>query len=362
MPTPFSRIKSSRPDSALAISVGDPCGIGPEITVKALRAFFEQTGPTTSRAHKISKPPIVHVFGAPASFLKSEISQLRSWELAGLLVFHIIGKGSFQAGKPSKASGVLALQALQAAISFCSNHTGPGIDTRVGRVFQGERRASQSQRGRAALVTGPLDKYYVSLSHKNFEGHTEYLQKALRAKEVTMILSGKTLTVALVTTHLPLRKVASCVNKKTILRTLRHLHEFLSTKTSKPHLAVLGLNPHASDQGLFGNEEARIIEPAVRLARARGLSVEGPFPADSFFAYDAYRFDGIVAQYHDQGLIPLKMMDFSNAINVTMGLPFLRVSVDHGPAFSLARKRRAHMESLLNALQYASQWCDLNAK
>lgn len=167
-----------------------------------------------------------------------------------------------------------------------------------------------------------------------------------------MVLSGPSLTVGLVTTHIPLKEVPGKISKNKIIQTALRLNDHLKRTKKKPRLAILGLNPHASDRGLMGSEEKTLIRPAVSLLRKWGVLAEGPFSSDSFFR-DTQKFDAVIAMYHDQGLIPLKMLHFFDAVNITLGLPFLRVSVDHGTAFGLAGKNQASYLSYLNALQTA---------
>ena len=205
------------------------------------------------------------------------------------------------------------------------------------------------------LTTGPLDKSLVSKTDPDFTGHTEFLEKKSKSKGSTMLLSSSKLKVSLVTTHLPLKKVSSLLTKEKIISTVIRTNDHLKRFTKRPRLAVCALNPHASDNGLFGDEEAQIINPAIRNLKKKRLLVSGPYPADSLFCRSS-DFDAIICMYHDQGLIPLKMHHFFDAINVTLGLPFLRTSVDHGTAFDIAGKRKASHLSYENALEYAYLW------
>ena len=170
-----------------------------------------------------------------------------------------------------------------------------------------------------------------------------------------MILRNRSLTVALVTTHIPLKDVSKKLRTQDIVATAETLHNHLSLFKKNPRIAICALNPHASDNGLFGSEERNIIAPAVSRLKKIGLIVSGPLPADSLFFY-ANKYDGIVCLYHDQGLIPLKMSGFYDAINITAGLPFPRTSVDHGTAFPIAGKGLASSESFYQALLYAEKW------
>jgi 4-hydroxythreonine-4-phosphate dehydrogenase len=161
--------------------------------------------------------------------------------------------------------------------------------------------------------------------------------------------------IALVTTHIPLRQVAKFITADKIIETTNRVHQYLRNFITRPKIAVCGLNPHASDHGLFGDEENKIIAPAIRKLNRRGVQAEGPFSADSLF-YRAAQYDAIICLYHDQGLIPLKMRHFFDAVNITLGLPFLRTSVDHGTAFDIAGKAEASSISYGQALEHAFRW------
>lgn len=284
--------------------------MGPEVGTKAIRKFVKRYSKVRLR-----------VF-APTECRPNRLPRAVEWYdlQPGLFRFHT--------GRPSKKSGNRALIDLNAAIDCC---------------LKGEAQA---------LVTGPLDKYWCAQNLPSFTGHTEHLRERTRSRSTTMLLCGGQLRVALVTTHCPLSKVAQSLSLAKIIQTAQHLHDFLRINIRNPKIAVLGLNPHASDRGLLGCEEEKIIEPSIQRLRKLGISCEGPFPADSFF-HKYKDFDGIVAMYHDQGLIPLKMIHFYDAVNITLGLPFLRTSVDHGTAFEIAGKGLASSCSYENALEQA---------
>lgn len=301
----------------LAATVGDATGIGPEVAAKALEGFLKK--------HTHCK---VHLF-APKNCLDKNLTK---WVRLGSLVVHDEEtKKKYAPGKPGLASASRALTDLTKATDFCRS-----------------KRAS-------ALVTGPLDKYWCAKITRTFTGHTEFLQKRTKSKGTTMVLAGEEITVALVTTHLALKNVSAALTKKKIIQTTERLHAYLSNFRREPKIAVCALNPHASDNGLFGDEERRTIAPALSKLKKKGLQVSGPYSADSFF-HRAGDFDAVVCMYHDQGLIPLKMKHFYDAINITLGLPFLRVSVDHGTAFDIAGKKKASYTSYAHALEHAYRW------
>jgi len=207
-----------------------------------------------------------------------------------------------------------------------------------------------------AIVTGPLNKHNVNTSSLPFKGHTEYLAEQAGTSDYIMMLMSDELKVGLVTGHVPLSEVASKISKELILKKLRIMNKSLQNDFSitKPKIAVLGLNPHAGDNGLLGNEDKDIIAEAVKAAQAENLIAYGPYSADGFFgARQHLKFDAVLAMYHDQGLIPFKYLAFEDGVNYTAGLPFVRTSPDHGTAYNIAGKNQASEVSLRNALYLA---------
>jgi 4-hydroxythreonine-4-phosphate dehydrogenase len=207
-----------------------------------------------------------------------------------------------------------------------------------------------------ALVTAPVQKSVISQSGFAFSGHTEFLADLLGVEQPVMLLAGKSLRVALATTHLPLREVADALDAAKLERILRITHADLQRRfrIERPRLLVLGLNPHAGESGTLGGEEQAVIEPVVRKLAAEGLAVLGPVSADTAFTPDSLaRCDAVVAMYHDQGLPVLKALSFGEIVNVTLGLPIVRTSVDHGTALDLAGTGRARADSLVAAVTLA---------
>lgn len=205
------------------------------------------------------------------------------------------------------------------------------------------------QKSRGALITGPVQKSALAQVQPDFRGHTEFLAAQAGVDRVLMMLAAPSLKVALVTTHLPLRAVADALDVADILRCLQILHQDLQKGfgRSQPRIAVCGLNPHAGEDGLLGDEEIRIIGPALEAARARGIQADGPWPADTIFTPRRLQpYDAVLAMYHDQGLPTLKYAGFGQAVNVTLGLPFIRTSVDHGTGLDIAGQNRADPGSL----------------
>jgi 4-hydroxythreonine-4-phosphate dehydrogenase len=210
-----------------------------------------------------------------------------------------------------------------------------------------------------ALVTCPVSKEAIRETAPDFTGHTEFLAALAGTKRFGMMLAGKRLKVSLVTIHCSLRETLRRLKTAGILETIELTHETLTRRfgITDPILAVAGLNPHAGEGGAFGSEEETIVAPAVRRAAQQGLRVSGPHPPDTLFYWAARgRYDAVVALYHDQGLIPLKLLHFDNAVNLTMGLPFIRTSVDHGTAFDIAGQGLARPDSLLAALRLAADF------
>jgi 4-hydroxythreonine-4-phosphate dehydrogenase len=210
----------------------------------------------------------------------------------------------------------------------------------------------------SAMVTAPVQKSTINASGVAFTGHTEYIAKRLQAALPVMLLVAGSLRVALATTHLPLRDVSAAISTAGVLQVLTILHHDLQRDwgLAQPHIAVCGLNPHAGENGYLGDEEQRVIEPALAQARVAGMNVDGPYPADTLFVpKHLVGVDAVLAMYHDQGLPVLKHAGFGEAVNVTLGLPIVRTSVDHGTALALAGSGAAESGSLLAAIALATE-------
>lgn len=207
-----------------------------------------------------------------------------------------------------------------------------------------------------ALVTGPLNKHNVNSELLPFTGHTEYLAQQAGTQDFIMMLLSTDIKVGLVTGHVPVSEIASKINKELILKKLRTMQKSLQKDFSitKPKIALLGLNPHAGDNGLLGKEDKEIIAEAVKQAQAENIVAYGPYSADGFFgSRQFHQFDAVLAMYHDQGLIPFKYLAFDDGVNYTAGLPFVRTSPDHGTAYAIAGKNQASETSFRNALYTA---------
>lgn len=233
-------------------------------------------------------------------------------------------------GVPTEESGKAAFQALERAVS----------EYRDGKI--------------GVIVTAPINKKTIHSDAFNFPGHTEYIEDRLgEGSKALMILMNDTMRVALATVHEPIAQVSAKLSKELIMEKLNILHKSLKTDfgIEKPRIAVLALNPHASDNGLIGQEEETVIKPAIDEMAANRIQCFGPFPADGFFGSGDYRkFDAILAMYHDQGLIPLKAMDMDGGVNFTAGLPVVRTSPDHGTAYDIAGKGQASESSMRQAI------------
>ncbi|MDH5639382.1 MAG: 4-hydroxythreonine-4-phosphate dehydrogenase PdxA, partial [Nitrospinota bacterium] len=236
-------------------------------------------------------------------------------------------------GNVSKSSGLAAMSALEEAIT---------------RTHNGEF---------AAMVTAPISKEAVNRAGYKIAGHTEFLAQRCGGASVAMMLASRKLKVVVATTHVAVRDIPRLLDRKKLLHLIllvaRSMKQYGITS---PRIAVCGLNPHASDGGLFGDEETRIITPAIRDARRKGVEVTGPHPADTMFTPRAReKYDVAIAMYHDQGLIPVKALSFGETVNVTLGLPFLRVSVDHGTAFDIAGGGVADERPMVHAIRTAAR-------
>jgi 4-hydroxythreonine-4-phosphate dehydrogenase len=322
----------------IAVTMGDPAGIGPEILIKAL------TGgrlPKTAHFVVIGDRGIVE---RAASHLGLKVSLPSFHSAAGTSG----GKGNVSLWEASR------LPVSQVRPGRPDGRWGPAVLEYI-RLGAQWALAGEVQ----ALVTAPISKEIIRQTHPTFTGHTEFLAHLAHTRRFGMMLAGKRLRVSLVTIHQPLRKAIRQIKTKKILETIELTQETLTRRfgIKEPRLAVAGLNPHAGEGGAFGSEESDLIQPAIQSAQDRGFRVSGPHPPDTVF-YRAARgeYDAVVALYHDQGLIPLKLLHFEDGVNLTMGLPFIRTSVDHGTAFDIAGQGTANPDSLLAALHLAADF------
>jgi len=283
----------------IAITAGDPAGIGPEIAVKARE---------DPRVVAVCRP-VIYGPHTPSAI------------------------AAFPVGRVDAAAGRAAYDAIVLATT----------DALAARV--------------AAVVTAPINKAAFAAAGYPWRGHTDLLAHLCGTPDVAMMFWSDRLRVVLVTVHIPLREVPTAVSRDKVLDVLRLAWRSLpACGLSQPRLGVAGLNPHAGEDGLMGTEDREALAPAVAAARAEGIDASGPFPADTIFVRAVRgEFDAVIAGYHDQGLIPVKLVAFGRAVNVTLGLPILRTSVDHGTAFDIARKGIADEGSLVEAILLAAR-------
>jgi len=318
----------------IALTMGDPRGIGPEIVVKALRS---PELPVDAR---------IVVVGA-LQVLRREAERLgqrfdlplaeRGETLAGQAALINLANFSAQMLEPRKPEAVNG----RASLDY--------VETAADMALAGEA---------DAVVTCPINKAAIAAAGSPFAGHTEMLAHLTGAARAVMLLVAGRLRVALATTHVALREVPGKLNAADIARTITIVAEGLRRffGVARPRIAVCGLNPHCGDGGRFGDEEARIVAPALEDARRAGVPACGPKPADTVFAQAADgRYDAVVALYHDQGMIPVKLAGLGRVVNVTLGLPIVRTSVGHGTAYDIAGRGRADEASLVEAMRLAAR-------
>ncbi len=327
---------ASTPLPIIGITMGDPTGIGPEIIVKALsgKGPFQACRPVVLGDRQVMLKTI-EMLGLSTAV--EVIDQIPEEGYAPRKIFLIpvthLDPSSLRFGKPDKACGEAMVRYIQEAVKS---------------VQEGKLNA---------ITTCPINKYAMNDAGYPFHGHTEFLAHLARSPSVAMMFLGSRWKVVLVTTHLPLKEVPKSITRPRLLSILRIADEGLKRyfAIARPRIAVLGLNPHCGEEGLLGEEEEKEILPAIAEARSLGWNVEGPFPADSFFDLSGRSaFDVVISMYHDQGLIPMKMLDFREAVNFTLGLPFIRTSVGHGTAYDIAGKGLADPANLIEAIRMAS--------
>jgi 4-hydroxythreonine-4-phosphate dehydrogenase len=320
----------------ITITMGDPTGIGPEIIVRAL---------ADPNIGDICRPMVLGDAGAMerAIAVTGESLELRMvnavphGEATGHGVIHLLPlsdlfPAEMEYGKPGIAAGEAMYRYIAASARLCVSGAA------------------------AAMATGPISKEALNRAGHHYPGHTELLAELTGAKDFVMMLAGERLKVALVTIHEAMRVVPQLLTYDKVLSTIRITnHDVNRYFRRNPRLAVLALNPHCGEGGLFGDEEERIIRPAVMAAQSEGVNVAGPLSADTLFHFAVQgKYDVVVCMYHDQGLIPLKLLHFDDGVNVTLGLPIIRTSVDHGTAYDLAGTGRASSRSMAAAIRMAA--------
>ena len=321
----------------IGITMGDPAGIGPEIIVKALNdeSIYRICRPVVLGDSEILSSTILNASLGVSLNTISRVSDVRA--IPGkidLITVSGLSCGSLSPGKPTLEGGKAMVQYIITAVNMILSD------------------------GLEAMVTCPISKVLMNQAGYMFAGHTQLLSHLTHTPDYVMMLAGERLRVALVTTHCPLKQVPAVLREEDVYKTITITANALGKEFGfeRPRVAVAALNPHAGESGLFGMEEEEVITPAVIRAKAEGLEVVGPLPADTLFYKAASgQFEGVVAMYHDQGLIPLKLLHFSDAVNVTLGLPIIRTSVDHGTAYDIAGTGKADPKSLRAAISMAAE-------
>ena len=315
----------------LGITIGDTSGIGPEILLKAWKAgeirhpavVFGDLSALEHYNERLSYGVRMRRIAKPADFTPGDLN---------VIDHGIMQRGDITPGTGNEKSG-------RAAREYVIGATKAAL---AGEI--------------AAMVTLPMNKEATQLSDPDFVGHTELIGRLCGSKDVTIMLASDQLIVTHVSTHVSLANAIARVKKERVSTIIGLTVEAVRKLRKNPRIAVAGLNPHAGENGLFGDEEIREIRPAVEWAQGQGMPVDGPFPPDTLFylAVRKKKFDAIVCMYHDQGHVPLKLLDFEGGVNIALGLPIIRTSVDHGTAFDIAGQGIASTVSLVRALDFAA--------
>ena len=299
--------------------MGEPAGIGPEIALAAFEALGGRAG-----GHPLKLVGDADVFAAHADALIPTRARVRAVP-----------------GRPDPANSAAVTEAIETAVRMAM--------------------AGQA----AAVVTAPIHKAVLAASGFAFPGHTEFLAHLTGAPRAVMMLASDKLRVVPLTIHMPLAQVPGAITEGAITQTARIMLDALARDfgIARPRLAVAGLNPHAGEDGVLGDEDGAVIAPAVAALKAKGFDVRGPLPADTLFHDEARkRHDAVLTMYHDQGLIPIKTLSFWDGVNVTLGLPIVRTSPDHGTAFDIAGTGKADARSMIAAIRMAAQMADRRAQ
>jgi 4-phospho-D-threonate 3-dehydrogenase / 4-phospho-D-erythronate 3-dehydrogenase len=305
----------------IGITMGDPSGIGPEVTLKAISQLGRGL---TGR---------IVVIGNSLVLSRLRDFQRRNFDLVDL---DNVTRADFAYGKISPIFGNASIAYLDQALELL----------REGRI--------------SGLVTAPVSKEAINLTGRKFSGHTEYLANKTKTRKFAMMFVADKLKITLVTRHIPLKQVCAKINAGNIQDAISLTVDFLKKyyHISHPRIAVCGLNPHAGEGGLLGKEEEMVIKPAIEKAKRYSRFIFGPFAGDTIFLKAAAGgYDAVIAMYHDQGMIPLKVLAFNSGVNVTIGLPFIRTSPCHGTAFDIAGKNKADASSMLSAIKLTACLC-----
>lgn len=313
---------------------GDINGIGPEIVVKTLNKISKENTPIENSDQFIFNCPI-NVFNDACNLVNADfkysVTKKYDKKNSSQIIVIDIGESKLIKGIPTRDSGKIAFASLK-----------------LGFKLVKEKKVN-------AIITAPISKYSLKLAGINSLGHTGLLAKWSKAKNHLMMFLSGNINAALLTIHEPIKNIPKLVNKKKLIDSINLIYQTFNTDMNieNPRIAVLGLNPHAGEDGMIGKEEQKIIIPLIEKLKKK-IIIDGPFSADGFFASKKYKdFDCVLGMYHDQVLIPFKMMNFSNGVNYTAGLPIVRTSPDHGTAFDIAWQNKADESSLYEAYRYA---------
>lgn len=317
----------------IGITMGDAAGIGPEVIVKALsvRETYEICRPLVIGDAKTMAWAVQATHASVKLKVVDGVQEAR-FEFGTLDVLDLnLDLPSIEVGTVNRSAGRAAVEFVEKAVDLALHH----------EIH--------------AIATAPLNKEAINLAGYHYQGHTELLAHLTGIQNYAMMLAAGSLRVIHVTTHVSLREACDLINKERVLKTIVLAHETLTSMgISNPRIAVSGLNPHAGESGLFGVEEQNHITPAIRGATALGINAQGPLPPDTVFlkAVDN-AYDVVIAMYHDQGHIPVKLLGFDRGVNITLGLPIIRTSVDHGTAFDIAGTGVANPRSMMEAIKMA---------
>jgi len=333
--------------------MGDPAGIGPEVVLKAAGRLAR-----TARRPRLLVIGDIGVMKAVAAQLGPTCPEPYKWTPgAPHNARSAVGGALRMAASGRFRLPVLSIGRLPARAYRPGRPTVAGADAAYRYIVSGARMAMAGTAD--ALVTAPISKEWLNRAGHNFNGHSDLLADLAGAPEWRMMFAGDQLRLALVTVHMPLAGVSAELSADRVFGTIRLLAAHLRDRfgLAQPRIGVLGFNPHAGENGLFGDEERRAVTPAIKRARRAGLDAFGPLAPDTAFIRQngAFGFDAAVAMYHDQGLIALKTLEFDRAVNITLGLPFIRTSPDHGTAFGIAGRGAADPSSMIAAIRYAAR-------
>lgn len=308
--------------TTVAITMGDPAGIGPEVVLKAV---------TSSKVKRLCRPAVL---GDEVVLRYLAKKMGIGWPAADIRIINLssLNPEEIRPGRPDSACGRAMMRYVEEAVLMAMDGD---VD---------------------AMVTGPINKEAINRAGYKFPGHTEFMADLTRTRDYAMMLGGKKLKVVLVTIHESIKRVPGLLTIDNIYKTIQLTDgTFKKYFGLRPRIAVAALNPHGGEKGLFGNEEKKVIIPAIKRARRAGIEVSDPLPPDTVFyrTIENKEYDVVVCMYHDQGLIPLKLIHFEDGVNVTLGLPIIRTSVAHGTAYDIAWKGVASPKSMIAAIEMA---------